>query len=201
MRIRPQEPTAALAALITGNHRFLREPLEVAPWLPDGGGEPPGGPELATGRPDPPAQGSDSGRSFALVWSREEGLSVAREVFGFGFDGSGRETGLSTVASGGRIGATGLVEAAFADAEVPLVVVIARLETRFASLEPAWTRAESRVFDGMRSLIGEAVGIRAAVAAGRTRVVGALVEDETGRVHWLGELPDQERMLAAPCRP
>jgi len=35
------------------------------------------------------------------------------------------------------------------------------------------------------------------VAAG---VVGALVEDTDGRVHWLGELPDQERVLGATPR-
>ena len=135
------------------------------------------------------------------MWSREEGLAVAREVFGFGLGGRSGEDGLSVVASGGPRSATGTegaggLEDAFAVTEVPLVVVVARLESRLAALEAAWARAESRVFDGIRRLIGEACGVREAIASGRTRVVGALVEDESGRVHWLGELPEQERMLA-----
>lgn len=202
MRIRPQEPTAALAALITGNHRFLREPVAVAPWRPIGDLAAPREPGHAGGLPDPPAQGSDSGRLFALVWSREERMRLSREVFGLGEEGMSSDDGLALV-SGGAVGpddAIESVEEAFGDAGVPLVVVIARLETRLASLEPAWARAESQVFDGIRQLLGGAARVRAAAVAGRTRVVGALVEDTDGRVHWLGELPDQERVLGATPR-
>ncbi|MFM1824388.1 MAG: hypothetical protein RI967_2654 [Planctomycetota bacterium] len=200
MRIRPQEPTAALAALITGNHGFLREPVAVTPWRPIGAAGPPPDSGRADELPDPPVQGGDSGRAFALVWSREEEVALAPEVFGFAGDERAAFRALEVLAKADAGEGVRLVETTFDDEGVPLVVVVARLETRLASLEPAWAHAESRVFDGIRRLLVEAVRVRAAVLAGRTRVVGALVEDADGRVHWLGELPGQERVLTAPSR-
>ncbi|MEY3023000.1 MAG: hypothetical protein RIS86_2198 [Planctomycetota bacterium] len=186
MRTRPEEPTAALAALITGNHQFLADGRGPSAWRPRVDGPEAESEAESEARTDgpPTRRGGDSGRPFALVWSREEDVELAGEVFG------GGRTGVEVVAS------LEVVEAGMLAWGVPLIVVAARLRSRLANLEPAWEVAEARVFDAIRTLLGRGGRSGAAVVAGRTRIVGALVEDEGGRVHWLGELPEQDRIAA-----
>jgi len=51
------------------------------------------------------------------------------------------------------------------------------------------------VFQAMEDALQKSPVIKARVKAGKTRLVGALYELDTGKVEWLGPHPDQEKLL------
>jgi carbonic anhydrase len=54
---------------------------------------------------------------------------------------------------------------------------------------------KNNVFQAMEDILQKSPLIKAAVKAGKTRLVGALYELDTGKVQWLGPLPGQEKLL------
>ncbi len=52
------------------------------------------------------------------------------------------------------------------------------------------------VWQGVTDLLTKSPILREAVASGKVQVVGALYSIESGRVEWLGPLPDQAKLLA-----
>jgi len=200
MRIRPTEPTAALAALISGNHRYLaaRQNASVTSdevALPRAGrGETtPVAPPFAA----VVANGMDAGELATVFDTHErsllvlaaEGLQVANEV------GSG-----------------GIVDCAFATTSIVILVAVSRLIVpRFASSAqpelsihfdtpshlggPALADAEQRSFDVLERALLDSPSLRMRVELRQVRAVAAVFDPTTGRVHWLGEHPSQTQLL------
>jgi carbonic anhydrase len=54
---------------------------------------------------------------------------------------------------------------------------------------------KDNVFQAMEDILQKSPIIKGAVKAGKTRLVGALYELDTGKVQWLGPLPGQEKLL------
>jgi carbonic anhydrase len=54
---------------------------------------------------------------------------------------------------------------------------------------------KDNVFQAMADVLQKSPIIKAAVKAGKTRLVGALYELDTGKVQWLGPLSDQAKLL------
>lgn len=54
---------------------------------------------------------------------------------------------------------------------------------------------KNNVFQAMEDVLENSPLIKAAVKAGKTRLVGAVYELDTGKVQWLGPLPGQEKLL------
>lgn len=54
------------------------------------------------------------------------------------------------------------------------------------------------VRQSMRDLLANSPELRAAVAAGKCRIVGAVYDLHSGGVRWIGEHPEQARLLIAP---
>ena len=54
---------------------------------------------------------------------------------------------------------------------------------------------KANVFQAMEDVLTKSPVIKAAVKAGKTRLVGALYDLDTGKVEWLGLHPDQEKLL------
>ena len=54
---------------------------------------------------------------------------------------------------------------------------------------------KDNVFQAMEDILQKSPLIKAAVKAGKTKLVGAVYELDTGRVQWLGPLPGQDKLL------
>jgi carbonic anhydrase len=60
---------------------------------------------------------------------------------------------------------------------------------------------KGNVFQAMEDTLQQSQLIKGAVKAGKTRLVGALYELDTGKVQWLGPLPGQEKLLGGKEAP
>ena len=58
---------------------------------------------------------------------------------------------------------------------------------------------EANVWQAASDLLGKSPATAARVKAGTLKVVGAVYDIEHGSVNWLGELPNQAEILAAPA--
>jgi hypothetical protein len=76
-----------------------------------------------------------------------------------------------------------------------LVVVLGRLKGHAAGIDGAFRASEAHCFAIARRLLLSANALSTAIALGRVRMVGAIVDERDGRVHWLGEHPDQRTLL------
>ncbi len=54
---------------------------------------------------------------------------------------------------------------------------------------------KDNVFQAMEDILQKSPVIKAAVKAGKVKLLGALYELDTGKVEWLGPLPDQDKLL------
>jgi carbonic anhydrase len=54
---------------------------------------------------------------------------------------------------------------------------------------------KENVFQAMQDVLQKSPLIKASVKAGKTKLLGAVYELDTGRVQWLGPHPDQEKLL------
>lgn len=61
---------------------------------------------------------------------------------------------------------------------------------------------KDNVFQAMEDILQKSPLIKAAVKAGKTKLLGAVYELDTGRVQWLGPLPGQDKLLGgkAPAK-
>jgi len=183
MRSRPTEPTAALAALISGNHGYVQrrasgEPLVVARSL---------------------------GRAFAVAWNWGPLLAPPSELFGFphgeilqidAADGVADEGAGSIIEINAALSAPGSESVDFGPSGVALIVALVPMRAGVAERAIAWHQAEARVFDAIAKLLATSIPARSAVVARTIRIVGAIVADADGRVHWIGEHPEQVSLLA-----
>jgi hypothetical protein len=181
------EPTAALAALITGNHRHVAV-------------------RASGGRVDAPASAAGDG-PIALVAICGAGIADPAELF------SRRESDVAVAPSSARVeapagavgpmrieqmveGASAALEAA-ASEDIPLVVLLASVARQGVSVEIVFRSLERELFEALSGGLARSANARVAIRGGRLRVVAALVEEPARRVHWLGEHPELARLLAA----
>lgn len=81
-------------------------------------------------------------------------------------------------------------------APIKPAVAKAREENPGAGAEALVSAAvKANVFQAMEDVLQKSPVIKAAVKAGKTKIVGAVYELDTGKVQWLGPHPDQEKIL------
>jgi hypothetical protein len=166
----PLDPTAVLAALISGNQRHVDR--------------------LAAGRSPQPAPVQVPPQPFVVVVEVDAPLVAPSELFdiapGWIVLVASRESTAEVTAE---------VTAAIESAGCGLVVVLGRMKSRFGGTELEFLREERRCFDIVAALLGGGGATAAAVRTGKARIVGAIADDRDGRVHWLGEHPEQKSLL------
>lgn len=190
----PSDPTAALAALIAGNQRHIDR--------------------LAAGRA--PTVSSRlapvSARPFALAIEIERLRDPLTDIF----DVSAEQVQSFVLAPGSGDLRSGRFEVMVPSEEdlvrvvdgsvdalgCSLVVVLGRLRQHTGAIEFAFGEMERRCFGVTRQLIVGSGSLAGSLRAGSVRMVGAIVDERDGRVHWLGEHPEQRALLQpAPSRP
>jgi len=187
MRSRPTEPTAALAALISGNHRSLAARARASAINED-----------AICSRGIRLQGSGvhaphSDHSFALFVS----LAVDAEDLARTFDlAPSRPTVLSIAEQGGALEGShaNALERAVAMPSLVIVVVIAQLLIADAC-GIAFADAERRSMETLGAVLESSASMRKRMRERQLRAVAAVLDAESGRVHWLGEHADQARLL------
>lgn len=194
MRSRPTEPTAALAALISGNHRHLAVRQNVATTGDEAG-------LLHSG----PQTSIKSTQPFAAVVATGMESAELATVFDM------PERGLWVLAAEGlqaAVGASniGVLDCALATTSIVILVAVSRLFVpRFvAQTTPesvghlgglALADAERRSFDILERAFLESASLRGRVERRQVRAVAAVFDPVSGRVHWLGEHPQQARLV------
>jgi hypothetical protein len=190
----PTDPTAALAALIAGNQRHIDR--------------------LAAGRAPTvstriPVAGT---RPFALAVEVEQLRDPLADIF----DVSAEQVQSFVLAVGSGDLRSGRFEVMVPSEEdlvrvvdgsvdalgFSLVVVLGRLRHHAGTIEIAFAEMERRCFHISRQLMTGSRALAVSIHGGRVRLVGAIVDERDGRVHWLGEHPEQRVILqhAAPRR-
>jgi hypothetical protein len=168
MHSRPSEPTSALAALIAGNHRHVeRRAAGADRWADDG---------LAIVHAFPR-------KPFALAVAGAEHSVVTPHIFSLGHDDVIVVDALQEV--GAHASAHG----------VKLIVVIQPIQAQFVQANSAWMHAELRAFSLIETILRDNAAVRRAATAGDLRLVAALLEHPTERVHWVGEHPECDALL------
>ena len=188
----PTEPTAALAALIAGNQRHIDRRSQGR-------------------RASSPAVALGAVRPFAAAIEVEplpetlgELFDVSPEqlhAFVLSPDGAGMRSGRFEMVVPGEDELVRVVEGSLEPLGFVLVVVLARLSPRGSALEAAFARSEQRAFAVVRRLLGPSARLTGAIGAGRLRMVAAIVDEVDGRVHWLGEHPEQRELVGQARRP
>ena len=188
----PTEPTAALAALIAGNQRHIDRRSQGR-------------------RASSPAVAFGAVRPFAAAIEVEPVSETLGELFDvspeqlhafvLSPDGAGMRSGRFEMVVPGEDELVRVVEGSLEPLGFVLVVVLARLSPRGSALEAAFARSEQRAFAVVRRLLGPSARLTGAIGAGRLRMVAAIVDEVDGRVHWLGEHPEQRELVGQARRP
>jgi hypothetical protein len=193
MRSRPTEPTAALAALISGNHRFLAAraraamegagPLDVSAISPIMGGR-----DRASKK-----QESEHDHDFAVFVS----LAIEAEKVAQIFDlPSERPPALVLSERGGLLElpeASSLNRVLSASRLVILVVLTQLLAPDSCGI--AFADAERRSLETLATALETSDMLRKRMRSRELRAVAAVFDPTSGRVTWLGEHPEQARFL------
>lgn len=163
------EPTAVLAALIIGNHRHVNAHAAGgdAAAHPSGNAAPTALVTIFGGPVEAPA----------ALFSRVEGEVLVVDP---GERGSGSVA--AALESAAREG-------------LPLVVMLSSISTHRLAVPLGFRESEAAMFAALEHTLGASPAAIAAVRAGRMRIVAALVEEATRRVHWLGEHPRLSQLL------
>lgn len=165
MHSRPSDPTSVLAALIAGNHRHVARHESGAPrWPTEDAGAP-------AAHPFPQ-------RPFALALVEPGPVVVTPRIFSL----EHRE-----------VIVVDAVEHAASHAaahDIKLIVAIQPIQSQLAQVNSTWMHAELRAFSAIEAILRESAHARRAVAANDLRIVAALLEHPTERVHWVGEHPE-----------
>jgi hypothetical protein len=166
--MRPVDPTSALAALIAGNRRHLARRTARA----EGGAS---HPLIAPGA-----------RPFALALAESSVAEVTTTVF------STTERDLHVVDCP--------IEAGVRAEEhgVGLVVALHPVPTAVVEVDVERRASEEVVFERLAHALRSSAHLREAILDGRVRAVAALLEEQSQRVHWLGEHPRLAELLAEP---
>lgn len=182
----PSDPTAALAALIAGNQRHINRRAE---------GRRASTPSLPAGAVLP----------FAITIEVEPVPETLTELFDvspeqvqafvLSPDGAGMRSGRFEVAVTCEDELVRVVEGSVEPLGCALIVVIARLHARGAALEASFAHSERRAFAIARRLLGPSARVTEAIGRGRLRMVAAIFDEQDGRVHWLGEHPEQGELV------
>jgi hypothetical protein len=183
MRSRPTEPTAALAALISGNHRFLAARARVSAM------DEAAVPFEASGTSAPHAD-----CSFAVFVS----LSIGDEDLARIFDlAPSRPTVLTVGEQSGALDESnaGLLDRVVAMPSMVLVVVIAQLLLADVC-GVAFADAERRSMETLQMVMESSPSIRKRLRGRQLRAVAAVLDAGSGRVHWLGEHAEQTRLVS-----
>ena len=186
----PADPTTALAALIAGNQRHIdRRAAGRSPSVST---------RIASATTKP----------FALAVELERLRDPLTDIFdvsaeqvqsfvlspGSGDLRSGRfEVLVSTEQDLAR-----MVDGSVLALGFSLVVVLGRLKQHSSGIELAFQSVERRCFEVARQLLLPRGPLAEAIAAGHVRMVGAIVDERDGRVHWIGEHPEQAVLVSAP---
>lgn len=185
----PFDPTAALAALIAGNQRHVSRRAE--------GREPSISQRIAP----------RSTKPFALVVELERLHGALGDLFDVSAEqvqsivldpGSGSlRSGRFEVLVPSEDELARMVDGSVATLGCSLVVVLARLKRLSSSSEIGFREIERRCLVVMRQLLMTSASLPTGIRDGRLRIVGALVDEQDGRVHWLGEHPEQPTIVQA----
>lgn len=181
------EPTAVLAAMITGNHRHVAARASggrVEVPASAAGGGPIAVVAICGPRLDDPA---------SLFSRRESDVAVVTPFAPTAtLPGAAGPTRLQQLVEG----ASAALDVAAADG-IPLVVLLSSVAEQGVSVELVFRSLERELFDTLCGALSRSPNAREAIRGGRLRVVAALVEEPARRVHWLGEHPELSRLLAA----
>jgi len=185
----PAEPTAALAALIAGNQRHIDRRANGR------------APTVSTRLPMPTT------RPFLLAVELERLTYPLPDIFDVSPEqvhsfvlspGSGDiRSGRFEVMVESEEDLTRLVDGSIDTLGAPLVIVLGRLRRHSSAVEIAFRSVETRCFAVLGQLLAGSGALVMAIQSGRIRVIGAIVDEHDGRVHWLGEHPEQSRIIPA----
>lgn len=165
---RPADPTSALATLIAGNHRHVgRREVGAVRWSADGDSEP---------HPFPK-------RPFALALVEPGPVAVTPHIFSLGHH--------ELIV----VDAIPHVTAHSETQDIKLIVAIQPIQAQLAQVNSTWVHAELRAFSTIEAILRESARVRRAVAGNEVRVVAALLEHPSERVHWVGEHPEIDLLL------
>lgn len=168
MPTRPADPTSALAALIAGNHRHVGRREAGAAR----------GTAVAASEPHPFPQ-----RPFALALVEPGPVAVTPHIFSLGHHEVIVVDAIPHVATHSET------------QDIKLIVAMQPIQAQLAQVSSSWMHAELRAFSTIEAILRESARVRRAVAVNEVRVVAALLEHPTERVHWVGEHPEIEILL------
>lgn len=190
MRTAPTDPTAALAALISANHRHVASRAKEVDVVADAA-------QGATG-----AGASASGASAtgtAAFGARTGSPYIAAITSGVGgpqlataFELS--QESLSILQAGG-VGTSAFEIALAAPGIVLLLVVVRLLGARSGTASSEFSRAETEAIVQLETVLRQSPVLRSRLDARKIRAVAIALDASTGRVHWLGEHPAQAEIL------
>lgn len=182
----PTDPTAALAALIAGNQRHVERRAH--------------GRAASDPRPSP-----ESTRPFAVAIEIEPVSSPLPDLFdvspeqvqSFVLQPGAQEmrSGRFEVVVPSEIELVRIVDGSVDALGFALLVVLGRLGVRSGESALAFEGVERRCFAIAGRLLVSGGRLRGSVVLGGVRVVGAIVDERDGRVHWLGEHPEQRALV------
>lgn len=166
MQSRPTEPTSALAALIAGNHRHVERR----------------GAGLNLGAATSGTHAFPQ-RPFALAVAAPGPVAVTPHIFALGHHE------VLVVDALHEVGDHVLAH------DVKLIVVIETIASQFVSRHSTWMHAELRAFSRVETILRGGPEVRDGVARGDIRVVAAILEHPSERIHWIGEHPEAEFLV------
>ena len=180
MRTAPTDPTAALAALISANHRHVAHRATEAGGAEDAA--------RSEARATTGSRGARAGApSIAAITSGVGGpqLAMAFEL---------SQDSLSILQTG-SIGTSAFEIALAAPGIVLLLVVVRLLGSAAGTASTEFTRAESDAIAQLEVVLRQSPVLRSRLEARKVRAVAIALDASTGRVHWLGEHPAQAEIL------
>jgi hypothetical protein len=180
MRTAPTDPTAALAALISANHRHVASRATEADAAAD-------------------AVRSDARGGSASQAARTGAPYIAAITSGVGGPQLATAFELSqeslSILQAGSVGTSAFEIALAAPGVVILLVVVRLLAARSDTASSEFTRAEAEAIAQLDVVLRQSPVLRSRLDARKIRAVAIALDESSGRVHWLGEHPGQVEIL------
>lgn len=200
MRTAPTDPTAALAALISANHRHVASRAKEVDVVADAAQVDTGAGAAAHGAAAHGAAAHGAAASGAAAFGARTGAPyVAAITSGVGgpqlataFELS--QESLSILQAGG-VGTSAFEIALAAPGIVLLLVVVRLLGARSGTASSEFSRAETEAIMQLETVLRQSPVLRSRLEARKIRAVAIALDASTGRVHWLGEHPAQAEIL------
>lgn len=195
MRTAPTDPTAALAALISANHRHVASRAKEVDVVADAAQVDTGAGAAAHGA----AAHGAAAHGAAAFGARTGAPYLAAITSGVGgpqlataFELS--QESLSILQAGG-VGTSAFEIALAAPGIVLLLVVVRLLGARSGTASSEFSRAETEAIMQLETVLRQSPVLRSRLEARKIRAVAIALDASTGRVHWLGEHPGQVEIL------